>query len=488
MNANLRGIVDFLTRDIWDIEISALRGVRRFGVRAVRVLTLVARGFKGDECVLHASSLTFMTLLSIIPVLALALSLAKAVVDGDELRTRAHEGLHEFFVAEVHPVERGEAPAVDGTAEHGIPSVAEDAPAAGSGDEAASDVSPAASGGIDEAWLQGLVDKAFDIVDGINFKALGGIGLLMLVWTVISLIGNIEASFNNVWGVKKPRTLVRKFTDYLSVLVILPFLSIAASSIPLVSKINALMGRLDGAGVSAMTGFPVFKALLTLLVLTVCFSFLLTFLPNVKVKFIPGLIGGFTAALGFFVWMRICLSLQIGVAKYSAFFGSFAAVPILLFWVYVSWEIVLAGAEVAYSVQNADSYMMESGWNKPSVRSRLLLSCELLRELYARMASGGGILNAVEFTTTRRISVRLVRETLHELEDGGVLVKVGEEEENYASRVDLRTYRLSDLLQVFLNAGTTPEELGVAGLSASALAAPALDAAVAKAVCGFADA
>lgn len=482
MNGKLRGIVDFLTHGIWDVEVSALRGMRRFGVRAARVLTLVARGFKGDECVLHASSLTFMTLLSIIPVLALALSLAKAVIDDGELRARAHDGLHEFFVTEVHSVSNDDDPAVV-EAEASEPSVMENDVAEPAPD-APAEISPA-SGGIDEAWLQGLVDKAFDIVEGINFKALGGIGLLMLVWTVISLIGNIEASFNNVWGVKRPRTLVRKFTDYLSVLIILPFLSIAASSIPLVSKISALMGKLDGTGVSAMTGFPVFKALLTLLILTVCFSFLLTFLPNVKVKLVPGLIGGFTAALGFCVWMRICLSLQIGVAKYSAFFGSFAAVPILLFWVYVSWEIILAGAEVAYAVQNADSYMMENGWNKPSVRARLLLACEILRELSARMASGGGILNAVDFTTTRKISVRLVRETLHELEAGGVLVRVGEEEENYASRVDLRTYKLSELVQVFLNAGTSPDELGVTDLSSSALAAPALDAAISKAVYGF---
>lgn len=461
MDSRLRGTVDFLTHGIWDVEVSALRGVRRFGVRAARVLTLVARGFKGDECVLHASSLTFMTLLSIIPVLALALSLARAVVDGGELRSRAHDGLREFFVAEVHsPAGADAAPAP--------------APAAA-----------ADSGGIDEAWLHGLVDKAFDMVEGINFKALGGIGLLMLVWTVIALIGSIEASFNNVWGVRRPRTWVRKFTDYLSALLILPVLGAAASSIPLFSKISALMGRLDGAGVSAAAGFPVFKAVLTLLVLTAFFSFLLTFLPNVKVKTVPGLTGGLTAALGFFVWMRICISLQIGVARYSAFFGSFAAVPILLFWVYVSWEIVLAGAEVAYAVQNADSYMMENGWNKPSVRARLLLACGLLRELHSRMASGAGVINAVEFAAAGRVSVRLVRETLHELETGGVLIKVGEEEENYASRVDLRTYGLSALLNVFLNAGASPEELGVAGLSSSALAAPALDAAIAGASFGF---
>ena len=96
----VRAAVRFVNRDVWDLELSAMRGARRSLVRSVRVLYLVARGFRRDECTLHASSLTFMTLLSVVPVLALALSLARAAVDTSELRERAKSAIREFFDAD----------------------------------------------------------------------------------------------------------------------------------------------------------------------------------------------------------------------------------------------------------------------------------------------------------------------------------------------------------------------------------------------------
>ena len=265
---NVRRAVRFVNRDVWDLEISAVRGARRSLVRTVRVLYLGARGFRRDECTLHASSLTFMTLLSIVPVLALALSLASAAVDTAELRESAKGMVRKFFEtpsvvetlvsppASVRPRGEAEEPAAEaGSASEGVEVAANEAGdggapvAEGAADAPTEEPVPAAEpdggdgvsgdqdgdeGGITVEKLEELVDRGFAIVEKLNFRALGGVGLLVLVWTVIGLLGNIEKSFNHVWGVAKGRTLARKFTDYLSAVIILPFLCAAASSVPIV--------------------------------------------------------------------------------------------------------------------------------------------------------------------------------------------------------------------------------------------------------------
>ncbi|MBR1837232.1 MAG: YihY/virulence factor BrkB family protein, partial [Kiritimatiellae bacterium] len=461
----------FATQDVWDVELSAMRGVRRVAVRAVRVLFMVARGFRHDECVLRASSLTFMSLLAVVPVLALSLSLAKGVMDGDEIRTRAREGIHKVF-SDYLPQSAIADPAAEGAAapEEAAPSAAADegeaagadaiaAPAATDGDGAAApeaDAEPPPRG-LDEAFFQDLAGKAFDVVDRLNFRALGGIGLLLLIWTVVSLVGNVERAFNRVWGVRSVRPIARRFTDYLSVIVILPVLAIAASSVPVVAMFERKMNEVDGAlGLPAVAGIPFFKGLWVVATMTLLFCFLLRFTPNTRVKWGPGLLGGFVAAVGFVVWLKICLGLQIGVAKYSAFFGSFAAVPILLSWLYVSWVVLLAACEVSFAAQNADTYEMERGNPAPSQRARLFLAAEMLAELSAAARGGDGVLRVERFNRARKIPVRFARDVARRLCEAGVLVPVADETDAWAPRVDLQSYTAADLAAALFDAGETP--------------------------------
>lgn len=479
----------FVNRDVWDLEISALRGARRSLVRSVRVLYLVARGFRRNECTLHASSLTFMTLLSIVPVLALALSLASAAVDTGDLRESAKSAIRKFFETPVPGhglvVSAAPLPAADADGADNAESAesAESAvvparpgnrpPASGSPEE-----SPATEeeSGVSVEKLEALVDKGFDMVERLNFRALGGVGLLVLVWTVIGLLGNIEKSFNHVWGVAKPRTLARKFTDYLSVVIILPFLCVAASSVPVVSAVAKRLHRVEGAfGLGSVAAAPFFRTLWVLGILTVAFCFLLRFAPNTHVRLRPGLLGGFVAAVGLFFWLKLCLVLQIGVARNSALFGSFAMVPILLSWVYVSWVVLLVASEVSYAAQNADSYEMETGWETPSPRARLLLSVAMLRTLAAEVESGGGTLSLASFTRRRRISFRLARIVARDLCEAGLLAPVEGEPDTFASRVDLGKATVGSIARTLLDAGSSPDSLGLGGLASARVLADGLD-------------
>ena len=485
----VRRAVRFVNRDVWELELSAVRGARRSLVRSVRVLYLVARGFRRDECTLHASSLTFMTLLSIVPVLALALSLASAAVDTAELRESAKGWVRNFFDAQgpaaapLGAVERAEVdPHAEGAEgdSHAEGAEGADLDFHAEGAENAefdSHTADAAGDGITVEKLEALVDKGFEIVEKLNFKALGGVGLLVLVWTVIGLLGNIEKSFNHVWGVAKSRTLARKFTDYLSVVIILPFLCAAASSVPIVGAVAGHLHRVEGAlGMGgAVAARPFFRTLWVIAILTVAFCFLLRFAPNARVRLRPGLLGGFVAAVGLSVWLKLCLVLQIGVAKNSALFGSFAMVPILLSWVFVSWTILLVAAEVSYAAQNADSYELETGWDTPSPRVRLLLSATLLRNLAALIESGDGMLRLGDFTRRHRVSFRLVRTVCRDLCDAGVLAPVEGEADAFASRIDLSRATVGSIARTLLDAGSSAKALGLDGLEAARIVDAGLD-------------
>ena len=580
----LRRAATFATRDVWDVEVSALRGLHRFLVRFVRTVYLVGRGFRRNEVALRASSLTFVTMLSIVPVLALALSLAKVATDGDDLRHYVKKQVHELVfastaipmpeipvahaeAAEVNPhaegaenaetephaesaenaeseshaenaeseshaenaetdphaesaenaepvdalppSERGVARSAGGSTPDGAGAAfssrtersvglaspgsplseraesASGAPAQSAGCTAAAAVAgdpatpnnAAEQGVITEDTLLELVDKGFDIVERLNFGTLGGIGLLMLVWTVISVIGNVEQAFNHVWGVEETRPFFRKVTDYLAVVIILPFLAVAASSVPVLAALERKMASFDAAvGLSRFAGFPVFRVLWVLVILSLGFCMILRGAPNTHVRFRPALAGGFLAAIGFSLWLKLCLKLQIGVAKYSQFFGTFAAVPILLFWMYVSWMILLVAAEVSFALQNADTYRLESGWTAPSPRARALFAAALLRDLAGRVREGEGLLDLTAWNRSHRVSVRLVRDVAAALVRAGVLAPVDGRHDVYAATVDLQSWTLADLVRALASDGASAESLSVEDLPAAAAARVHLDA------------
>ncbi|MEI6972497.1 MAG: YhjD/YihY/BrkB family envelope integrity protein [bacterium] len=232
-----RRALKFLGDGVWDIEMSSLTGLRRLGVKAVRVVHLVVKGFVDDQCPLHASSLTFSTLMSIVPVLAVSLALARGLGAGDNFEVWCREKAREVLIEKastgvlVQP-EAGSS-AVAGQAGAVTVAVPEEVPA----EELA-------------GRMDNLIEQLFESIGNVSFAKLGGVGLLILVWSVVQVLGRVESSFNKVWGVTSGRPLFRKVLDYLSVLIIVPILAIAASSLPALSAISKL---LDPSGSGHLT-------------------------------------------------------------------------------------------------------------------------------------------------------------------------------------------------------------------------------------------
>ncbi len=422
--------LDFL-EDLWTLETAQLRGARRTLIRGVRVVNMVWRGFRTDECQLHASALTYFTLMSLVPVLALGLSLAR-VFGGENLA-------REKVISEISAW--GEQMA-DGTA---------------------------ASGASESAMVSDFVgrmthyaDRMFDQIASIGFGTLGGIGLAALIWMAISMLSQVERSFNRVWNAP-PRKLWRKFADYLSVVLVVPFLALAASTIPVAGFFSQHVGGFFGAIPGAEGMAMLLKRSVVAVLTTAVFVFVLMFVPNTRVKIKPGIVGGVATAILFVVWMRICASLQIGVVKYSKIYGGFATLPIVLAWTYVSWQIILFGSELSFAVQNADTYGREQDARHASIRARWQLALGLAVEL-ARCMVRGKPLVAMTFAGERHIAVRLMNQVLETLENAGLIVETARNPGNYVLAHDPAHLTAREVVDAIVGHGVSPEKMGLGNL------------------------
>jgi membrane protein len=486
-----------LSTQVWDVEASALPYIKRKLVRTTRIFAMVGRGFKEDECGLHASSLTYMTLLSFVPVLALAVSVAKSVSDTEVFRNNAKDFVRSLVIDVRLPGEdifsntdntgiadeNGLIIAAENEDVESMEAVVEtlrldtdDSAIPTEENEGSLSIEEDNHAELTIERVERLIDTGFDRVEQLNFGALGGIGLIFLFWTVIVVLGNVEAAFNKVWGVTKGRTLARKFTDYLSVLIVFPVLAAASSSIPVLGVIEDHLSRFDNVmKISETAGWPVFQGLWILITMTIAFAFILIFTPNTKVKAKPGIIGGFVCAVGFAVWLKICVALQIGVVKYSTLFGSFAIVPIILSWVFVSWEILLFSAEVSYAFQNVDVYGKDMGWREANQKGRIMLAVAILREAVRSLDDGDGLIRLGDLGKRHGLSPRLIRNVVFDLQKCGIIVETANDSEVYAVRVDMEIYTIGDLLKALINMGVSPDPLGVMNMKTSSVIASELE-------------
>jgi len=443
------GFLHFLTRGQWLLPLQELSAPRRLAVKALRFVSLVLHGFQRHRCPLHAASLTYYSLMALVPVLILALGLARSLGGADLLRQRARTELDAWLQQIERPAEQTSP---------NTPPITE-----GKSLEQAEVVR------LFGQQARHVTDKLFDHVQQIDFRTLGIVGLLVLLWTVIGVLEKIENSFNEIWGVTKGRTLVRKFTDYTSVTIVLPILIVAASSVPVASRIIETMNQtLDGVTpetVRTLFGGHLLSTLIPLTLGTLMFAFLLGFMPNERVKVTPALIGGFVTMLLFTAWLKICAMLQIGIAGNSMVYGGFAILPILLLWSYTSWQIVLIGAEIAFAAQNRDTYILEQYAAKASPRTRVILACALCAEA-ARCAADPEAepFEAEAFARLQGIPYGLVRDVITKLENHHILAKVAGETEQYLLCHAEEGTTPDKIITLFLDDGEAAEVLGVGRL------------------------
>ena len=364
--------VQFLQTDIWRFRADKLKAQNFFWITQLRIFLLGIRRFYEDKCELRASALTFYTLLSIVPVVAMAFGVAKGF------------GLEKVLEAQLLAKLEGQ------------PEVAER-----------------------------ILGFARTLLENTKGGALAGVGVVVLFWTVVKVLGNIESAFNDIWGLKKARSMGRKLADYLSVMMICPVLLITASSVTvlLTTQIAAMIERLSFLGYAA--GIIIFLLrLLPYAVIWVLFTFMYVFMPNTKVQIKSGLWGGIVAGTVYQVAQFAYIKFQIGVSSYGAIYGSFAALPLFLVWLQLSWLIVLFGAEISFACQNVAAFEFEADCSKLSHSFKRIVALTITHHCIKEFLHAQKAPTAQEIAQTLEIPIRLVRSTLFELTEAKILSEV----------------------------------------------------------------
>jgi membrane protein len=367
----------FLRHDLWEFEPEP-RTLEARALWLLRFGAIVAQGFVRDQLLLRASALAYFTAVSLLPLLAVIVAIGAAFgVEGD---------FASIAVARLTAVLT---------------------------DQVAGITSPDA-----------FRDQLLGYVRGANFRGLGTLGAVALFALTVLALGNIERALNQIWGVREPRRLSRRFSDYLAVLVVAPLLLGTALSLVATLENQALVRwalQFSWFRVLHENGL----ALVPTLILAAGFAFVNGFLPNTRVRIGAALIAGIATAVAIEAAQGIFLRLGIGVARSNALFGSFAALPVLFAWIYVFWAIVLFGAELAFAYQNLRQYREEVRGREPSAAERESIALALLLEIARAFRAGRGALRDQALAESLAVPVRAARSVLAELSRAGLIAPRG---------------------------------------------------------------
>jgi membrane protein len=275
---------------------------------------------------------------------------------------------------------------------------------------------------------------------------MAGVGIIILFWSVMSLLTNIESSFNHIWQVSFSRSWYRKFTDYLTIMLIAPVFIILSSSITVFVS-TALSDFISRAPI-----LDFFKPVISFLVRFtpyllswITLTLLFIVMPNAKVKFIPALISGIIIGtiLQFLQWLYI--DLQFGIYKLSAIYGSFAFFPLFIIFLQTSWIIVLLGAELSFANQNISRYEFESEALKISHYQKRALVLMIMHLIIKNFAKGEKPVSAEDIKKVLKIPVRLTRDILKDLSDVELVSVIleNEQERFYQPAMDINKLTVS---------------------------------------------
>ena len=248
-----------------------------------------------------------------------------------------------------------------------------------------------------------------------------GVGLMFMLWTVIMLTRNIEQVFNDIWGVYHQRSIMRTFTDYLAMFFILPILIIVISGIMLfMTSISSVVNE------TYMIG-PFLKFLIDALpsvMLAGIISILYVFMPNTHVRWRNVILPAIFAALLMQMLQQFYIHSQLWVSSYNAIYGSFAALPLFMLWLQFSWTIILVGAELTYTKQNLEYFSHGISKTELSHRHRLMLCCMIAGRICKRFKEGGRPYNLMELKQMTSLPTRIITDLIYDMQNAGILVEL----------------------------------------------------------------
>ncbi len=375
-----------------------------------KVIIFAVKGFKEDRCDLRASSLTLFTLLSIVPVMAMAFGIAK----GFGFQTMLEKRVLELFAGQ-------------------------------------------------EEIIQNVLSFSTNLLEKTKGGLMAVFGVILLFYTLIKLIGHIENAFNKIWWIDDDRPLIRKFTDYIAICITAGILVIFSSSANIfitayltnfLSYIN-LPGNIENL---VSLGFNI----LPFLPIWILFIFFYIFIPNKKIDITSALAGGLIAGSIFQIAQMTYLQFQVGVSSYNAIYGSFAALPLFLIWLQASWAIVLFGAEIAFSWENTETLETQDiNYDKISIRLKKLIVLRIVHLCVNRFANKKTPVSDIDIATQIKIPLKIIKVLLAKLIECQVLLEVNVQENiGYVPASDIECLTIFDVLTAFEQRGENLIQVG----------------------------
>ncbi len=396
-------IKKFFMIDLWSVKLKDLSFQKKLLYKFLRIWIITFTEFNKDRIREKASNLTYFTLLSIVPVIAMAFGISKGFGLEDTLK----EQLGNFFTGQEQV--------------------------------------------LDNIW--GFAEK---MVEDANGGVITGIGLVILLYTVLRLLNNIEVTFNVMWDIKKHRPLHRKLSDYISVMILglLLILMSSSATVYIAAEVNKL-GSATGDFSQIKSGVLFMIKLVPYALIWLLLFLLYLIFPNTRVKVVPALIGGIVAGTAYQLTQWGFINFQFAFSRYNAIYGSLAILPLFLIYIQLSWFIVLIGAELAYALQHYDNWVPDNDKLKLSLKHKKKIALLIMHRIVNRFEDGEMPISVRGLASMGSVPYRFISEICYELEKSGLLTRVeGEKGDDlYQPAYDIQKMTILNVLSRYESEG-----------------------------------
>lgn len=392
---SVKEILEFFTDTIFRKEFRS--SWLNWLVRQYKLFFYTARGLQEHRTLVRCAALTFYTLISIVPILAVVFAIVKGF------------GIIEDLIANLYSIFPKNPEIID--------------------------------------YVVEFANKALD-----NTKSgvVAAVGIITLFWAVIRVFGSIEDAFNNIWEVTSTRSIARKYSDYIAVVVAAPILWAAANGINTYAQ--SLFGGIEAAWVVWVS------KLMSIVVMWVMFAFLYYVIPNTKVRIGSAIMAGVVAGTAFILFQWGYIYLQVVMTSYNAIYGSFAALPLFLMWVQYSWMILLFGGELAFAYQNIDKFDEERESLHVNYDSRRKVLLATMLVVIRHFVNGKGAISLSEIKQALNLPTRIVNSVLRSLVEAGLLIELPSEgkefEEEFVPAKEVSTFTIYNILEAVEQSGS----------------------------------
>jgi membrane protein len=411
MAGTREGWISRLESVIW--QATGLTGVPAALLRLLRTALILARDVALGQLTLRAMSLVYTTLLSIVPLLALSFSVLKAFGVTNQIQP--------MLLRLLEPL----------------------------GDKG-----------------QQVALQITGFIENMNVGVLGAVGLVLLLYTSVSLIQKIEESLNYIWHSPRPRPLGERFTRYLTVLMVGPILVFSALGLTAtVMNIEMVRGLLEFGVLDQLV--QLLSRLVPYLLIIAAFTFVYLFVPNARVRFWPALVGGIVGGIAWQSAGWVFAVFIAGSGNYAAIYASFAILILFMIWLYLSWLVLLFGASVAFYVQHPEYLYMRGGEPRLSNRMRERLALSVMDLVVRKFLAGEAAPDQLALTRTLKVPIHVLAVVLDALQARGLMVATSEESPAYLPARDPAQIKVTEVLDTVRAAGEdrflSPDRLPAVG-------------------------